>query len=154
MLIVVHPTQYFFEVKFFNVYIFCTPEVQLKATNILVTKDNILHRKHIYLRKKIKVPFSSPMLRYFVTAPEPLDTTVCCKNQWLWNKYICTTVELVFWRIKNNKAKVYRTEEQLLQRKKWQKIINITITESTENVHHVASQNLHFVHTPYNKNKN
>lgn len=76
------------------IYIFCTPEVQLKATNILVTKDNILHRKHIYLRKKIKVPFSSPMLRYFVTAPEPLDTTVCCKDQWLWNKYICTTVEL------------------------------------------------------------
>ena len=32
-------------------------------------------------------------------------------------------------------------------------IINITIG-STENVYHVTRQNLHFAHTPCNKNKN
>ena len=34
------------------------------------------------------------------------------------------------------------------------KIINITIAESTENVYHVTRQNLHSVQAPYNKNKN
>ena len=32
-------------------------------------------------------------------------------------------------------------------------IINIKIIESTENIYHVKRQDLHFAHTPYNKNK-
>ena len=39
-------------------------------------------------------------------------------------------------------------------KKKKDKIMNITVTGSTENVYHVKRQNLHSVYTPYNKNKN
>ena len=37
-----------------NVEIFRTFELRLETTNILVTRDNILHRKRIYLQKKKK----------------------------------------------------------------------------------------------------
>ena len=40
----------------------------LEVTNIFLTRGNVLYRKCIYLQKKIKVLFSSTMLRYFVTA--------------------------------------------------------------------------------------
>ena len=44
--------------------------------------------------------------------------------------------------------------EDLSLKKRWYKIINITIVENTEHVYHVTKQNLYFAHTPYNKNKN
>ena len=34
------------------------------------------------------------------------------------------------------------------------RVIKITMVGSTENVYHVASQNLYFAHDPYTKNKN
>ena len=58
----------FFEVIRLNVEIFCAFEVRSEVTNILITRDNILHRKCIYLQKKKKIPFSSTMLSYFVKA--------------------------------------------------------------------------------------
>ena len=42
----------FFEVIRLNVEIFRAVEVWPGVTNILVTRDNILHRKSIYLQKK------------------------------------------------------------------------------------------------------
>ena len=41
----------FFEVIRVNVQIFCAFEVRPEVTNILVTRDNTLHRKRIYLKK-------------------------------------------------------------------------------------------------------
>ena len=40
------------------------------------------------------------------------------------------------------------------EKKRCKIIINITILKTTENIYHVTRQNLHFAHTPYNKNKN
>ena len=40
------------------------------------------------------------------------------------------------------------------EKKQKQNMINIRIPESTENAYYVTRQNLHFVHAPYNKNKN
>ena len=37
-----------------NVEIFCAFEERPEVTNILVTKDNILHRKRLYLKNKTK----------------------------------------------------------------------------------------------------
>ena len=45
-----------------NVDVFCAFEVRPEVTNILVTRDNILRRKRIYLQKKKKFQFSSIML--------------------------------------------------------------------------------------------
>ena len=50
-----------------NVEIFCAFETRLDIANILVPRDNALQLKRIYY-KKMKVPFSSTMLRYFVTS--------------------------------------------------------------------------------------
>ena len=44
----------FFEVIRLNVEIFCAFEVRSEVTNILITRDNILYRKCIYLQKKKK----------------------------------------------------------------------------------------------------
>ena len=52
-----------------NVEIFCAFEVRLEVANILVTRNNILHGKRIYLQK-VKVPFSSTMSKYFATVPK------------------------------------------------------------------------------------
>ena len=41
----------FFEVIRLNVQIFCAFEVRPEVTNILVTRDNTLHQKRIYLKK-------------------------------------------------------------------------------------------------------
>ena len=39
---------------------------------------------------------------------KPLDSMVCCMDQSLYGYiYFCTTVELISWRIKNNKAEDY-----------------------------------------------
>ena len=68
---------------------------------------------------------------------------------------VCTTVELVSWKIKNNKTEDYIHKcngRPFHEGKKRYKIINITIAESTENVYHITRQNLHSVHAPYNKN--
>ena len=58
-------------------------------------------------------------------------TTVSCMDQWLWGY-----VELVSWRIKNNKTKNYiqKCNERPFHEKKKErnKIINITIVESTK----------------------
>ena len=65
--------------------------------------------------------------------------------------YICTTVELVSWRIKNNKTEDYIHKcngRPLREEKKWYKIINMTIAESTEIVYDVTRQNLHSVMLP------
>ena len=43
------------------------------------------------------------------------------------------------------------TEDLFVKKKKWYEIINITIEESTENVYHVARQNLNFAKTSYNE---
>ena len=70
--------------------------------------------------------------------------------------YVCTTVEKISWKIKNNKTEEdykHKCNRRLFM-KKWYKVIKITIAKSTENVYHVARQNLHSVHAPYNKNKN
>ena len=41
-----------------------------------------------------------------------------------------------------------------MKKKFYKIIIFIAITESTEKVYYVTTQNLHFAHSPYNKNKN
>ena len=56
-----------FEVIRLNVEIFCAFEVRPQTTNILVTRENILHRKRLCL-VKMKFRFSSTMLKYFVTS--------------------------------------------------------------------------------------
>ena len=73
LFIIVRPTVNFSEVIRLNVQIFCTFEVRPEVTNILVTSDNILHLMFLFTHtythtKKIEVPFSSTMLRYFVRA--------------------------------------------------------------------------------------
>ena len=55
-----------FEVIPLNVEIFCAFEERPEVTNLLVTRDNMLHRKRIYLQKNES---SRIMLRYFMTAP-------------------------------------------------------------------------------------
>ena len=69
--------------------------------------------------------------------------------------YVCKTVEKISWRIKINKTEdyIHKCNRRLFM-KKWYKVTKITIAKSTENVYHVARQNLHSVHAPYNKNKN
>ena len=62
----------FFEVIRMNVQIFCAFEVRPEVTNILVTRDNTLHRKRIYLKKNessifkynVKVFRNKPYLKY------------------------------------------------------------------------------------------
>ena len=52
---------------------------------------------------------------------EPLDTTVSSWNKTLViHEYVCATVELVFWRIKNNKTEYYIHHSW---RKTWYKIL-------------------------------
>ena len=52
-----------------KVKFFCSFWIQLEEMIILVTGDILVHQKRIYLQKKMKVLFSSTLLRYFVTAP-------------------------------------------------------------------------------------
>ena len=60
-----------FKVIRFNVEIFCALEVRSEVTNNLVTRDNILHRKRIYLQKdessifkhNVKVFRNSPIIK-------------------------------------------------------------------------------------------
>ena len=70
--------------------------------------------------------------------------------------YVCTTVEFVYSRIKNNKTEdsIHKCNEIHFCDEKKDNIINITVLESTENLYHVTRQNLHFAHAPYNENKN
>ena len=52
--------------------------------------------------------------------------------------YVCTTVELASWRIKKNKADHYthkRKGKPFHEEKKWYKIINIKIAESTKTIY-------------------
>ena len=59
----------FSEIIALNVDVFCSFEMRLDMTNILVTEDNALHRKRAYLQK-LKFYFQARvMLKYFVTSP-------------------------------------------------------------------------------------
>ena len=49
----------FFEVMRLNVEIFCAFEVRSDVANILVTRENILHRKRIYLQKNVSFIFKN-----------------------------------------------------------------------------------------------
>ena len=49
--------------------IFLPDEHAPDVTNVLVTGDNVLHLKRVYLQKTMKVLFSSTMFKYSVTAP-------------------------------------------------------------------------------------
>ena len=42
--------------------------MNVEIANILLTRDNVLHRK-VFIYKTMKVPFSSKMLNYFLTVP-------------------------------------------------------------------------------------
>ena len=57
---------------------------------------------------------------------------------------------------KTTKQKIIYTNvtENLFMKKNLYRVIKITMVGSTENVYHVASQNLYFAHDPYTKNKN
>ena len=49
----------FFEVMRLNIEIFCAFEVRSDVANILVTSENILHRKRIYLQKNVSSIFKN-----------------------------------------------------------------------------------------------
>ena len=79
-----------------NFEIICAFEVRPQLTNILVTRNNILHRIRIYLQK-MKVLFSSTMLSYSVTAPISLNIPVhdvyCIMNTEQISKNIFTYIK-------------------------------------------------------------
>ena len=76
-------------------------------------------------------------------------------DQWPWG-YVCLHKYGTCY-LKNlkqqNKIIYTNVTENLFVKKKRYKIIKISIAESTENVHHVTRQNLHFARTPYNEIK-
>ena len=61
----------FFEVIALNVEIYCPFEERSGIINILVTGDNLLHRRCISLQK-MKVSFLSAILRHLLVAPSLL----------------------------------------------------------------------------------
>ena len=58
----------FFEIILLNIKIFCAFEVRLEVANILVTTDNALHRKLIYLQNnESSIAVFEQLLNYSVT---------------------------------------------------------------------------------------
>ena len=58
----------FFEIILLNIKIFCAFEVRLEVANILVTTDNVLHRKLIYLQNnESSIAVFEQLLNYSVT---------------------------------------------------------------------------------------
>ena len=58
----------FFEVKLLNVEIFCAFKGRPEVTNILATRDNVLHQKRIYLQKNESFIFK-PNVQVFCNSP-------------------------------------------------------------------------------------
>lgn len=58
----------FFEIILLNIKIFCAFEVRLEVANILVTTDNALHRKLVYLQNnESSIAVFEQLLNYSVT---------------------------------------------------------------------------------------
>ena len=84
LFIIVRPTVNFSEVIRLNVQIFCTFEVRPEVTNILVTRDNILHRNCIYLQKNESSIFKYNV-KVFRNSPSSVSIAIFDKVNVCWD---------------------------------------------------------------------